>query len=284
MPITVEQVLKSSGLNDDQIKALDAKVLEGLGSVAAQINATETAALAAKDEAERTSRAQKEMYDNQIAPALDNWATEKANLEATAAFYRTQNEQARSGGFVPKDAPGYKAGSDPDPNAARDGGGRFVAGGNTVPGSPQFMTMEQGLTALTNSSWVQNEHFRLFGQPVPDELGDLLKQAAADHQDFRTFAAKKYGFDQKRTEIAAGKQKEHDDAIRKETAAAKDKEWAEKVGSNPNVRVGGSSQFSEVAKAVASGQRTDPLKQTREERHRSTQTAIQGEIVQNMVQ
>jgi len=283
MPITVEQILKQSGISDEQIKALDAKLLQGFSTVAEQVNAAESAALAAKEEAERVSRAQKDMYENQIAPALDNWATEKANLEAERAFYRTQNEQARSGGFVPKDAPTFKAG-DADTNAGRDNNGRFVPGANAVPGSPQYMTMEQGLTALTNAHAIANEYFRLFREPMPDDFGDLLKQAAAEHMDARAYANKKYGFDTKRAEITAAKQKEHDDKIRAEAAEATRKEMAEKFGSNPNVRVPSDSRFTEIAKGVQAGTLKDPLKMTQQERHRATSEMVQKDVAASMVQ
>jgi hypothetical protein len=273
MAKTVEQVLKESGLADEAIKALDQKVMQGLSTVLTAATSAEQAAAAARQEAERAQRAQQELYDQQIAPALDAWASEKANLEAQAAFYKTQNEQARSGGFVPKDAPGFTA---PQPQRAPDG--RYVAGANPVPGSPQYITQEQAYKALTNANWVQNEYFRLFKEPIPDEIENLLKEATDNHLDFRTYASRKYKFDEKKSEIASAKQKEHDDKIRQETAAAKDKEWAEKVGSNPNVRVAVSSGFSNLSKAVKAGEIKDPLTMSSEERHRATSSMIQKDI------
>ena len=84
MPSTKE-ILKATGLTDEQINALDAKILSSFDTVL-------TTAQQERDAAELASRAQRELYDTQIAPALDQWGNEKATLEATAAFYKTQAE------------------------------------------------------------------------------------------------------------------------------------------------------------------------------------------------
>jgi hypothetical protein len=218
------------------------------------------------------------MYDTQIAPALDAWANEKAQYAAEISFYRTQAEQAKAGGFVPKDAPGYVPPA-ADANAGRGADGRYVSGANPVPGSPKYMTLEDGYKALTNVTWIQNEYFRLYREPLPDEIEVLLRESVDNHYpDVRSYADKKYNFTGKRAEIAAGKQKEHDDAIRNETAKAKDKEWSEKVGSNPNIRLAEPSRFSNLAKGVQAGEVKDPLRMSPEERHRATQTMIQKDI------
>ena len=177
MAKTVAEILKESGLSDEQIKALDAKAVSAFTTVLSTAQTAEQAAASAKEAAETASRAQRELYDNQIAPSLDAWATEKANLEAQAAFYRTQNEQARAGGFVPKEAPGYTppaANPNPNPNPAdRGADGRYVAGQNPVPGSPGYLTQAEAFKALSNAQWVQNEYFRLFKEPMPDDFESL---------------------------------------------------------------------------------------------------------------
>ncbi len=275
--MTIEDVLKQSGLTDEQIKALDQKVIQGFTTVLTTATAAEEAARRAKDEAELANRAQKDLYANEIAPALDKWANDSANLQAELAFYKTQAEQAKAGGFIPKDAPGVVPKPAVTPGSPAPDG-RFVAGANPVPGSPAYMTLEQGLTALTNATWVMNEYQRLFGAPMPDDVGPLVKEAADRHLDFRTYAGQKYGFDKKREELQAAKQKEHDDKIRQETAAAKDKEWAEKIGNNPNVRMAEPSRYATLAKATTAGQRKDPLLLTPEQRREQTRQYIQEEI------
>lgn len=280
MPKSVAEILKETGLNDEQIAALDAKAIQGFTAVLSTATAAEQAAATAREEAERAQRAQRDLYDGQIAPALDGWATEKANLEAQVAFYRTQNEQARAGGFVPKEAPGYTP-PNADPNATRGPDGRYVAGGNPVPGSPKYLTQEEALAAFASTSYVQNEYFRLYKEPFPDNILDVAREAGEQHLDIKAYADRKYKFPEKRSEITAARQKEHDDGIRAETAKAKDKEWAEKVGSNPNVRVAESSRFSNLTAGVKSGEVKDPLSMSREERHRATQGMIQKDIASN---
>lgn len=281
---TVEEILKQSGLTDDQIKALDAKIMSGFNTVLSTATAAEANAVKLKDQAELTSRAQQHTLETEINPALDAWATDKANLEAQVSFYRTQNEQARSGGFIPQDAPGYKP-PNTDPNAqpggnppARGNDGRYVAGGNVVPGSPQYISIPDAYTALTNTTWAINEHLRLFGTPLPDEIQTLLQESNQNHLDFRTYVGRKYKFEEKRQEIATAAQKKHDDDIRKDERQKADKDWAEKTGNNPNVRPAESSQYSNLNKAVTAGQLKDPLSMSPAERHQQTRSSIQKDI------
>ena len=103
---SVEEVLRQSGLSDEQIKALDAKIISGFTGVLSAAESDRQAAAQARESAEIAKRSNEKFYDETIAPSLNNWATEKANLEAQAAFYRTQNEVARAGGFQFVEAPG----------------------------------------------------------------------------------------------------------------------------------------------------------------------------------
>ena len=273
MPKTVEDILRESGLSPEEIKALDSKILSGVGNVLNASFASEQAASQAKEQAELTMRAQKQMLETEINPALDSWATEKANLEAQVAFYRTQNESARTGGFVPQDAPGFKA-------PAQGADGRFVANQNPVPGSPQYITPEQAFKAVSNASWLTNEHLRLYGTPPPDDMETLLQEANDNRFDLRTWAGRKYNFEGKRKEAAEKAQQEHDSSIAKKASEERDKYWAERQSGNPNLSPAVASQFSELNKAVSGGQRKDPLSMSATERHQATRSAIMTEIAQ----
>lgn len=274
--MTVEEALKQSGMTDEQIKALDAKAISGFTTILTTASAAEAKAVADREAAELARRAQQDMYKNEIAPALDQWASDKANLEATTEFYRKQNESARANGFVPKDAPGYTAPT--APAQPRGGNGEFVAG---PTGSPQFLSASDGIKALSNARWTDNEYFRLFRDVPPDDFETLMNEAVASHLPYRDYVAKKYGFEAKRSELTAARQKEHDDAIRKETTESVNKSWSERTGQNPNVRVAASSQFADVAKATAAGTRKDPLTMNREQRHEQTRQNIQKELTDN---
>jgi hypothetical protein len=276
MAKTVEELLRESGLTDEQIKALDAKVVAGVTTVLSTAAQTLEAA-------EHAKRAQAEQYDRDIAPALDKWANDQTNLAAERDYYKTMAEKAKEGGFIPATTPFTPPTSATTTTAGtRDATGRFVANANPVPGSPQYMTKEETFQAVTAAQWTIAEHMRLNnGAPPPDDIEALANEAAQAHMPYRQYVEKKYDFSGKRDKIKADAQKAHDDQIRKEVAEQKDKEWAEKVGSNPMTRVAETSRFSEVRQAVKQGERPDPLKQTREQRRASTRDAIRKEIADN---
>ena len=271
MPLTVADVLRQSGMNEEQIKALDAGMVSAFEPVMANANQT-------LEQAELARRANQQLYETQIAPALDSWGSEKANLEAQAAYYKTLAEKARESGFISADTP-FQA------PATRATNGQFVAGANAVPGSPdvvgQLRTEIGG--AFSDGMWALQQYQQMNdGQYLPDDVMALAKEAATQRMPFRDYVAKKYDFQGKKTAQEAEKQKKHDDAIRAEVVAQKDREYAERNSGNPNlVSPAGSSRFAEVRKAVTEGQRKDPLTLSREERRSSTRSAIQQEIAEN---
>jgi len=276
--MTVAEILKQSGMTDEQITALDQKIVAGFEGVLTTATTAQQAAQSAKDEAERAHRAQQEMYSTQIAPALDQWANEKATLAAERDFYRTQALEAKNGGFIPKEAPSYQA---PQPGQQRGPDGQYIAGGNQVPGSPAYLTPQDGIKAVSNVTWVMSEHQRLFGQPLPDDFETLMNESQRDRLPFRDYVSKKYGFEAKKAEITAARQKEHDDKIRAEARAAADKEWAERTGNNPMVRTAQPSQYSQIRAAQQAGTRKDPLTMTPEERRENTRQNIMKELTDN---
>jgi len=194
-----------------------------------------TEANQARDAAELAQRSNVDFYENQIAPALVQWDEEKQRLEnekariaAEAAYYRTQNEQARVSGFIASDAPGYEP---------RDTSGRYVAG---PTGSPVFQPEEvikragDGLAMIADIDW---KHRQLFdGKPLPISPSELVKQADARRLDPMTYASQTFGFQKREQELAEQRQKMHDDQIRKEATEQRDRFWAERVGSNPDVQ------------------------------------------------
>src|SRR6516164_3104587 len=136
MAPSVRDILKQTGMSDETITALDANVLKAFESVL-------TTATSSQEDAAEKLRLQQDLYDREITPALNAWGSEKATLEAERDFYKKQNEGARTGGFIPKDAPVHVAPTQ-DP-----GTGRFVPAGNPVPGSPSF-DPGKVITAVSN--------------------------------------------------------------------------------------------------------------------------------------
>src|SRR6266478_2910526 len=116
---TVAEILKETGMTDEQIAALDAKVTTGLTTIL-------STAQQAQDKAELAQRATNEKFENEISPALDAWANDKAALSARMAAYDAALKAAEEGGFKIPDilkAPITAAAVPP-----RTADGKFVAG------------------------------------------------------------------------------------------------------------------------------------------------------------
>ena len=271
---TVEDILRESGMTDEQIKALDAKVVTGLTQVVSTAAQTLEAA-------ELVKRQQAEWYDTGVAPALDKWANEKTAYDAKMAAYDAAMKAAKEGGFQ---VPEILA---PQPTPHKGPDGKFVSGGNPVPGSPAFDSKKLIDDVANFNMFVADttwKYRQLYGAEMPDSPTVIVREAAAQHMAPAAWAAKKYDFSGKEAKAKADAQKAHDDAIRKEVAEAKDREWAEKTGNNPMLRPGQTSQFATIEKAVKDGSRKDPLTMTREQRHAATRQVITKEIAENAAQ
>src|SRR6266849_8460359 len=90
--MTVEEILKQTGLSDEQIKALDPKVTTSFTTIL-------STAQQAQDKAELAQRATNEKFENEISPALDAWANDKAAQDAKIAAYEAALKAAAEGGF-----------------------------------------------------------------------------------------------------------------------------------------------------------------------------------------
>jgi len=272
---TVAEIMKEAGMSDEQIAALDAKVVSGVTTIL-------TTAQQAQDKAELAQRATNEKFTNEISPALDAWGNEKASYDARMAAYDAALKAAEEGGFkipeILKTAATAKPAQGPD--------GKFVAGpGVVVPGSPEFVKgfkdeIGNAFGFVADTTW---KYRTLYGTEMPDSPTTIIREAAAQRMNPADYAAKKYDFVGKEAAKKAADVKAHDDAIRKEEGEKKDREWAEKVGSNPNIRQAEASGFSTLSKAVSEKQRPNPLGMTREERHKATSAAIQKEVAANSV-
>ncbi len=275
---TVAEILKASGYSDAEIAALDARIVSGVTQVLSTAEQVEKSAREARDAAELADRAQRDLYANKIVPALNDWGSEKATLEAQVAFYKTQAESAKGAGFIPKDAPGYVP---PANTPGRNADGTYVANAGAVPGSPAYMTREEGFKGISNATFIISEHMRLYGTPAPDDIETLSREADAQRLPFREYAAKKYNFEAKRNEINAAREKERTDKLIADALAAERKSVAERGGNNPNLRPGEESHFAELRKGINSKAIPDPLSMSKEERHQATSALIQKDLVDN---
>ncbi|PWT93083.1 MAG: hypothetical protein C5B54_02460 [Acidobacteria bacterium] len=285
--MTVEEILKQNGYTDEQIKEADPKLMTAIAAVLSTATSAQSAAEARINEAQDIERRYNHMYHSEIVPALNKWGSDKANqdaenarLQAELTFYKTQNEGARSAGFVPNEAPRFT----PDPNVkpaeSRGPDGRYVTQGNPVPGSPALLS--ELMRGMSEMSWAENTYRRLYGEDLP-ETYDFYKEVEEGNRNamsFRDHFSRKYKFEEKLKSINEQKQQKHDEAIRKEERSKLEKEWAERGGTNPNVRQAASSQYARVKKAVETGEAKDPLMMGAEARRAQTSRMIKAEIAE----
>lgn len=329
---SVKDALRASGFTQEQIDAIDTRALtvfdgamttadsDRAAAAAAQTKAqadfaaaTEAVAkaeqarqdaIAAKELAELQGRSNTEFYEQKIVPGLTSWDEEKIKLEnervkaqSEAAFYRTQVEGAKSGGFIPTDAPGYV----PPVEKPRGANGEYVAGGGATPGSPQFMDpktlaakFSDASATLSNIDW---RYKKLYGDVMPIPPSQLIAEADAQKLDVSAYAEKRFGFTAREAELSAARQAERDAKLQSDAKAASDAEWdakmkakdaefavkekkfAEQGGNNPDVRTPqGSAKYAEIKRAVETGERPNPLKMTDAQRRAATRNAIHSEI------
>jgi hypothetical protein len=290
MAKTVEEILKESGLTDEQIAAIDAKAREGLTRVVTSANESE-------ERASLALRAQREEYDKNIAPALASWADRDTAISTENAAMKTFLQKVRDGGYLPPEVlaaiPTLSPNPNPNPNpsATRGPDGKFVPG---TTGSPVFVDEKKLRADLENElgkafgfvAETQWKYRSLYGQELPDSPVTLMREAAQNRMSAADWAAKKYDFAKKEQDRLAAAEKAKIDAAVKDAVAAKEKEWSEKIGNNPNVRTPVESAFATVSKAIAEGKRQDPLKLTPEQRKANTHSQIQKEFAEksSMVQ
>lgn len=333
--MTVQEALKQSGFTQEAIDALDAKALSAFGGIltsaeqkekeakdsavkaeadrqaaaqsAKQAEDARIAAEKAKEAAELEKRSNVEFYETKVMPGLIGYEdekkrleAEKINAEALAAFYKTQNEAARTAGFVPADAPKFTP-TAPDPNQPRDGQGRFVANApGSTPGSPTFVNPEdflkrvdKGVYTIQDIGW---KYQQLYGRPIPLSPSDLVAQADAIKLSPMEYAARTFKFAEKEEEMRQALAKAHDDEIANRITQEKQKEFeqkeatlraqfeaekktlSERVGNNPDLRTAGPARIADVAKAVKAGEFKDPLKMTDAERRVATRQMIHKDV------
>ncbi len=322
---TVAEILEQTGFTKEQIAALDPKLVTTFSGImtdaeqkqAAAVTAAAKAAADAQSASETLAKTElerrslNEFYETKVVTGLTGWEeeqkklrTEAANSAALAAFYEAQNKAARDAGFIAAEAPKFTPAA-VDPNAARDGQGRFVANApGGTPGSPSFIDANQIAGKIGDVagliSDIQWKHQTLYGKPLPMAPSELIRQADAQKLSPMDFAARQFGFAAREAELSQQERKAHDDAIATAAVAAaetahkaeiekmrkdqadKDRARAEGGGNNPEVRAApGSSKFTEVRKAVQEGTRPDPLKMTDAQRRQATRQSIHAEIEQS---
>jgi hypothetical protein len=99
---------------------------------------------------------------------------------------------------------------------------------------------------------VNNRYQRLFGQPMPDDIDALAREAAQVRMPFQEYVAKKYDFSGKEKEIQAAATKKHDEEI----AAAAVKKYQEEhpvTSGNPDLQRGVASRHPQIIRQREAG-------------------------------
>ena len=252
MAKTLKEVLLQSGLTQEQIDALDVKVMNSLGGVLtsaeqaqadavakqteaanaaakaeADRKAAETAQAAAKaaqDAAELQNRSVKEFWDNTYNPGMAEANAEKARLakiasdaQAEVAYYKTQRASYLENlGIKPEDAPEFK------PTTP-------VVTPPVTPGTPtlidpkEFLSrVDKGVYSIQDIAWKYQSLYN--GQPLPISPSELVANADALKLQPMEYAARTFKFAEKEAERTAAIRKAELDAATTAAVAARDAE------------------------------------------------------------
>lgn len=258
---TLEERLQDAGQTDEQIKAIVATlgpargVFDGALSEAERLNLDATNKLT---EAQKKTTDLNKFWNDEATPQINEALSARVVAEAQANFYRTQAQEAKKAGFIAADAPGFDEHKNDDKNrnrraedsnGNRDRGGRFVEG--EVPGSPKYLTADQGVEAISEAAYLLTEHQRLFNEPLPD-LRELMTDAGQSRRKARQVWEEKYKVGDRRTAIAAELKAKERAEIEKDVTAKIAKQYADKYG-NENTRPLQPSRFPNYAKDAVTG-------------------------------
>jgi hypothetical protein len=188
-------------------------------------------------EAERKDTEFRDFYEKEVMPKIGSTYKDAINARTENAALKARLEAAKEYGFLNDEIPGTVT-------VPGSPAGRPVVAANPVPGSPgapgappsdfdpnQYVRADK-FTEAVNSipdmlgrlADVSNEYYRLYGQPIPDRMNDLIDEARRTKKTVGEIAAAKYKFTEKRAEIDQAKAAAHD----KEVADAAVRDYASK--------------------------------------------------------
>jgi hypothetical protein len=174
------------------------------------------------------------------------------------------------------------------------------------PGSPQFFDVNtvyeragDAVGVLTDIQW---QHQTLFGKPLPISPTELVRQADAVKLDPMTYASRTFNFDARRQQMREEEAKVNRDKIaaeataplelklkeaeeqRKKDLAENDRKWAERVGSNPDVRQPQAvdPKYATLQKAQKAGEIPDPLTLNEHQRRALTSQMIRRDMAEQV--
>jgi len=249
----LEWLKQESGLNDDELKAMEAVAghTKFVGMLQKLIGSSE-AASTARREAEQARLDLEKRYQEEFIPEMRKVTQDSLRAQAEAAAAKSALEKAREYGIVPelpKSDPVVepRAPGSPDPNSlSRADLDRFSAAHSR---------------AIISLNDLNSEHFKLFREPLPNSqelVDEVQRQHTLGHKDFTIQKAweSKFNVPQKRQEIQAAEQQKVID----EKVQSALKEERQKFGSHPGLVSGQPSRFSTYKPTDANGGGNEPWK------------------------
>jgi hypothetical protein len=249
---SVRDILLQSGVDQYTINSLDERVTGALQNVLS--------------EAELQKTSVDQFWANTYAPGIQQWEQEKSDLgrrlaasESQRAAYERERQVLVEQGIVTGD------------NSVKPNNSFTTPGTPTFSGDPNDFVgrVSQGLSQLSDADW---KHKQLYGQPLPIAPSELIKEADRLGISPMEAAERKFKF-------AAKEQELRDNRIREEVESKVRREFAEKAGSNPDLRQpSGSAKYADTRRAVEKGELRDPLRLTQAERRQQALNSIHKHI------
>lgn len=274
---TLDEVLKAAGVKDEVISGLPKELTTALTGYVAQAETKLTAAQQAEaDAAEKLRVAQ--LTDDEVKEYVEKYGAslnEIVALKAERDAYKTAVESVKKDGInIDLKLPT----STTEPVVP----GSPARGANAVTFDPEKFAGQVGSTMAAFLD-ANNEHIRLFGTPIPDSAETLAQEARNARKPLNVYAAERYKFaDAKKARETADFQKKVDEAAQAKIAD-KERELAEKYGSNPGLRSGESSRASLMPKIKSDDFHKSDGNKPRRERLGSMLDKIHQEIAANSV-
>lgn len=233
--MTVEELATELGIDIATAKPEGLTKVRGfLGDVDRKYSEAQTLAETAQANLRKVQEEQDEInrYIAQYGESETTNAALRANYAAMEAQLKTLREQGidvKLPDALPANRPA--ANGNPPANNGFDAG-KFAS----------------NMGSLVNQGFkVANKYLALTGNPMPDDIEDLMGKASAAGKSLYDYAAEKYDFAGIERRKAEDAQKKHDD----EVAAKAVREYQEKhpnAGANPLVNGGVESQFPQILK------------------------------------
>lgn len=282
--MTLEEILKKEGWTDADIAA-SATLLQDArfrGAIEKRYGALETDLTSAKSLNDEWQR----KLDTEYNPAIQAHETKAIEAQRESARLREEVRIAKEYGYLTPEAEAKAATAIAAADAASGPNAydpkrhpTFEDVGKFAEAEAEAIALANDLSAeysyLTGGQSLYQYETEINGVPMRG-MRALRREALTARKPFDQYVSEKFDFRGKRQSLQAAKQKEHDDAIRKEASDTTRAELAQQYG-NPMLRTAVPSRNALVLKPPENGKQ--PWEMTKTERHqRLVQNAMAVEM------